>query len=174
MPSPKVVFHTDDLISIPFSLAWTGFCIFWESKAIDSNNTFMILWGIPFVVIGNYILWGRFLMDAWLKRRTYYAVTNRRILILQDGWRTKSIAMYLDSIPMIECEGANTGTLWFGPKLPVIAPRGKSTRDWSRFSLGETPVFADIDDIESVHKLILDLRNETQQNTSPSSSLSYR
>ena len=42
----------------------------------------MVLWGVPFVVIGQYMVWGRFLYDAWLKPRTYYGITNRRVLIL--------------------------------------------------------------------------------------------
>jgi hypothetical protein len=42
----------------------------------------MVLWGVPFVVIGQYMIWGRFLYDAWLKPRTYYGITNRRVLIL--------------------------------------------------------------------------------------------
>ena len=45
----------------------------------------MALWGIPFLVAGNYMVWGRFLVDGWLKRRTYYAITSRRAFLLQEG-----------------------------------------------------------------------------------------
>ena len=68
--------------------------------------------------------------------------------------------MYLDLIPTIEWEGTNTGTIWFGPKLPILGARGQKKRNISRFSLGDTPVFADIDEVESVHRLILDLRSK--------------
>src|SRR5216684_2272223 len=97
---------------------WTGFVVFWEAQALrfwgktsrpGGNDIFMVLWGIPFLVVGNYIVWGRFLVDAWLKRRTYYAVTNRRILILQEGWKRQTNWMYLEAIPTIEREGAKTG-----------------------------------------------------------------
>ena len=183
MPSPAIIFHSDDWTTIPFSLMWTAFCVFWEAGALgywgkDSRqggpNTFMVLWGIPFVVIGNYMLWGRFFMDAWLKRRTYYAVTNRRVLVIQDGWKKKTSMTFLESIPTIEREGAEIGTLWFGPKYPVFAGRGKKSRDITRFSVGDVPVFADIDNVESVHRLILELREKTgRTSTSAPNVFSY-
>jgi len=168
IPDPRVIFHSDDWTTIPFSLVWTGFFVFWEAEALgvwgktsrSGGNTFMVLWGIPFLVIGNYMVWGRFLADAWLKRRTYYAVTNRRVLVLQEGWKRKSSATFLEAIPKIEREGSVTGTLWFGPKYPVVAAKGRKTRNMSRFSVGDVPVFADIDDVDAVYRLIMDLREK--------------
>ncbi len=169
IPNPRVIFHSDDWTAIPFSLVWTGFFVFWEAGALGAwgkssrpggNDTFMVLWGIPFLVIGNYMVWGRFLVDAWLKRRTYYAVTNRRVLVLQEGWKRKSSSRFLDAIPKIEREGTVMGTLWFGPKYPVVAAKGRKTRDMSRFSVGDVPVFADIDDADAVYRLIMDLREK--------------
>jgi len=156
--------------AIPFTLIWTGFFVFWEAGALGfwgkaSRNgvpdIFMALWGIPFLIVGNCMVWGRFLVDAWLKRRTYYAVTNHRIMVLQEGWRKKTSTTFLESIPTIEREGTETGTLWFGPKHPVIAGRGRKTRDLSRFSVGDVPVFADIENVNSVYRLILELREKT-------------
>jgi hypothetical protein len=50
----------------------------------------MVLWGVPFVVIGQYMIWGRFLYDAWLKPRTYYGITNRRVLMRARNGRLSS------------------------------------------------------------------------------------
>jgi hypothetical protein len=95
-PNPGVIFHSDDWYLVPFSLLWGGFTIFWEASVLGywarqprSPSTFMVIWGIPFILIGQCMIWGRFLYDAWLKRRTYYAVTNRRVLVLQEGWHEK-------------------------------------------------------------------------------------
>jgi len=49
----------------------------------------MTLWGIPIPSHRQLHGRGRFLVEAWIKRRTYYAITNRRILIVQDAWRLK-------------------------------------------------------------------------------------
>ena len=124
----------------------------------------MVLWGIPFLLIGQYMVWGRFLLDAWLKRRTYYAVTNRRVLILQEGWKRKTQFSYLESIPEISREGNKTGTLWLGTKLPVIGGRGSRTRGMSRFDIMDgVPTLADIDNLDSVYHLILDLREQARK-----------
>ena len=182
MPNPRVIFHSDDWVAIPFALMWTGFFVFWEGAALGvwekasrpgGSNTFMVLWGIPFLLFGNYMVWGRFLADAWLKRRTYYAVTNRRVLVLQEGWKRKTSTTFLEAIPKIEREGSATGTLWFGPKYPVVAAKGKKTRNMSRFSIGDVPVFADIEDVDSVHRLIMNLRGKVDRESIPSPSLSY-
>ena len=171
-PNPGVVFHSDDLYLIPFSLFWGGFTIFWEMGALGywghggkggAPSAFMALWGIPFLVIGQYLIWGRFLYDGWLKRRTYYAVTNRRVLIMQNGWKQKTSWLHISAIPTVEREGSTTGTLWFGPKYPVFGARGQKTRSMSRFALGAVPVFADIDDLDSVYRTVLDLRDKSEQ-----------
>jgi hypothetical protein len=78
MPNRGVIFHSDDWYVVPFSLLWGGFAIFWEAGVTGYGGNsprgggaplFMQLWGIPFVVLGQYMIWGRFLYDAWLKRR---------------------------------------------------------------------------------------------------------
>jgi hypothetical protein len=163
-PNPNKLFHSDDWYIIPFSLLWGGFAIFWEASVLGylgsskgTPSTFMVLWGIPFVLFGQYMIWGRFLYDAWVKRRTYYALTNRRVLILQEGFKRKTNSTHLVTIPSIEREGSYAGTLWFGTKYPLIGSRRQQKRNMSRFTFGDVPVFADIDDVDSVYRLALNL-----------------
>lgn len=173
-PNPSVIFHSEDWSMIPFGLLWGGFSIFWEAAALGffghnskgSPPIFMALWGVPFVLIGQYMIWGRFVYDAWLKRRTYYGITNRRLIAVQEGTRRRTCSMYLESIPSVERDGSFTGTLWFGAKYPAIAGTGRRTRGTrSRFYVGNVPVFADIDDADSVYRLILELseKNRSRQ-----------
>jgi len=175
MPNPRVIFHSDDWAAIPFTLIWTAFFVFWEAAALgiwgrasrwEGTDLFMALWGIPFLIVGNYMVWGRFLVDTWLKRRTYYGVTNRRILILQEGWKRKTNWIYLEAIPTIEREGTARGTLWFGKKYPVIAGRHQKTRSFSRFDVSDMPVFADIDDVDGVQRLVQELRENARKDLS--------
>lgn len=180
MPNSQVIFHSDDWVAIPFSLIWTSFFVFCEGSALGKwgknkqADIFLSLWGIPFLVLGNYMVWGRFLSDAWLKRRTFYAVTNRRVLIVQNAWRRETSTTFLEHIPSIEQEGTVRGTLWLGPKYPVLAGRGSPKRDMSRFSIGDVPVFADIDDVDSVHRLIMELRGKGRGGSIPANVLTYK
>ena len=173
-PNPGVIFHPEDWYMIPFSLLWGGFAIFWEAGVLgfwghSSKGTpplFMAIWGVPFIVIGQYMMWGRFVYDGWLKRRTYYGVTDRRLVVVQEGTKRKTCSMYLDAIPSVERAGSYTGTLWFGSKYPVIATSGQRIRNTSRFYVGNVPIFADIDDAVSVYRLILDLSEKCRTHQS--------
>ncbi|HUL34879.1 MAG TPA: hypothetical protein VL128_13425 [Candidatus Eisenbacteria bacterium] len=175
MPNPNKIFHSDDWSIIPFSLIWTGFFVFMEGQAFGywtsgsksaDTDIFMALWGIPFLVFGQYIVWGRFLHDAWLKRRTFYAVTNRRVLIIQESWKPRSSFTFLEHIGEISTEGTDVGTLWLGPKLPILGGRRSPKRSMSRFDLsGRTPVLADIDNVDYVNRLIQELRPKSQKVT---------
>src|SRR5256714_15111334 len=81
-PDPAKHFTRGDVFLVPFSIMWGGFSIFWEASAIGGAGPFFALWGIPFVVIGLYFIFGRFIYKARRKRRTIYAVTNRRVMTI--------------------------------------------------------------------------------------------
>jgi hypothetical protein len=81
-PDPDVVFSSRDIFLIPFSLMWGGFALFWEGAVIvGGTNAFFILWGIPFVLIGLYMIFGRFIAKKRWRRRAAYGVTDQRALV---------------------------------------------------------------------------------------------
>ena len=179
-PNPRVIFHKQDALLIPFSLMWGGFAIFWEggvSGLWDGSRhsvwTFGTIWGIPFVLVGQYLIWGRFIYDSWLKRRTYYAVTNRRVIVVQKGWNQKIVGAYLDSLPVLTKEGSNSGsgTLSFAPNTSFFsaASTGNSSSRrrynwsaWNAMNVGDTPIFRDIDNLDYVYRLVSDLREKAR------------
>ena len=65
---------------------------------------------------------GRFVVDAWLRGKTYYAVTSRRILIARWGIGSKLTALGLDRLPDVQLsQGVDgRGTIRFGqPATPM-------------------------------------------------------
>ncbi|WP_409484059.1 hypothetical protein [Arsenicicoccus dermatophilus] len=94
-PDPGKHLTGKDLLLVPFTTLWCAFAVFWQLSALgatalpSSTGTdesggppfLMVLWGIPFVVIGLYGLVGRFAYKAWRKRRTRYLVTDQRALV---------------------------------------------------------------------------------------------
>jgi len=169
-PDTSVIFHKEDASLIPFSLLWGGFAIFWEGSvtgmwgAHSSHRwTFGMLWGVPFVLIGQYLIWGRFFYAAWLKGRTHYAVTNRRVIVVQEGWKRHMAAAYLDSLQSLIKEGASSGVgiLRFGESQPIWS-NNRGWGPWNGLSIGSVPTFVDIDDVDSVYRLVSDLREKAR------------
>jgi hypothetical protein len=169
-PIRDVIFHKEDLYLIPFSLLWGGFAIFWEAGVLgfwgthnQSGNAwqFGILWGIPFVLVGQYLIWGRFIYAAWLKGRTFYAVTNRRVIVLQNGWKRHMASAYIDSLPTLikESGSKGVGILRFTQAQPIWgSSRGLGA--WNGMSVGDVPTFIDIAEVDAVYRLVSDLREK--------------
>lgn len=81
-PKQGVLFRSSDGCLIPFSLAWGGFAIFWETMVfVMDAPIFMALFGIPFVVTGLYLIVGRFFHDMYIRKQVIYGLTEKQIII---------------------------------------------------------------------------------------------
>jgi hypothetical protein len=173
-PSRSVIFHSSDWTSIPFSLFWVGFTAFWEYGATnhgqrpqDLNSGFFALWGVPFILMGQYMLWGRFLYEAWRKPRTIYALTNKRVLNLQLGGTRKVVDGSLATLNSVSLTSrANgIGTIEFSPE-PVRENRwGNRNRRNQLNQMGldlSRLAFFDIPDSRDVYQRIQAERDRVQ------------
>ena len=174
-PQNSVIFHKEDAYLIPFSLLWGGFAIFWEASVsgmwgarANGRWTFGMLWGIPFVLMGRYVIWGRFFYAAWLKRRTHYAVTNRRVIVVQNGCRRQMASAYIDTLPTLIKEGGSSGIgiLRFVQPQPMWS-NNRGWGAWNGLSVRGVPTFVDIEDVDAVYRLVSDLRERTRTSTKP-------
>ena len=96
-PRQGIFLRASDKGLIPFSLLWGGFALFWEYEVISTGAPFLFaLFGIPFVVAGLYLMVGRFYYDARLRERTFYGITDRRVIIL-SGIRSKQSKSFVIS-----------------------------------------------------------------------------
>jgi hypothetical protein len=103
---------------IPFSLLWGGFAIFWEVMAITSGAPiFFLLWGIPFVALGLYLIFGRVFVARREAARTFYAITDRRVLIESGAFRRTFTEIDLRDLPpsTLEQGSDGVGTITLGP-----------------------------------------------------------
>jgi hypothetical protein len=159
-PVQGIVLHKQDLYLIPFSLFWGGFSLLWEAgvsgvlASLKQTDTIGILWGIPFVLVGQYLIWGRFLYAAWKKRVTYYAVTDRRVITIQNG---RTVSAYIDQLPAIVLErGWGTGTIRFPQPETWFNLRRENI--WDSMAVGMMPAFIDVEDVDGVNRMIATLR----------------
>ena len=172
-PNTSVIFHPSDWFMIPFSLLWGGFAIFWEGGVTglfglgngNPSPSFFMLWGIPFVLIGQYLIWGRFFYAAWKKTGIIYAITNRRVVVFSRSPRIKTIFSFIDSLPSVDKElrSDGIGTLKFGPISKLWGRNNNPSWDGLYLDSG-IPVFVDIDDAASVYAIVADLRARPVRN----------
>ncbi len=162
-PGQGVRLRPADALMIPFSLAWGGFAIFWEysvlhipaapNKAGAGVDAFMTLWGIPFVLIGLYLIVGRFFVDAYQRARTRYAVTDQRVLIVTRLWNkdVKSIALRTLGEMSLRELADGSGTITFGPAPPfnwMMAP------GWPGATKKVAPAFEFVEGARNVYEQI--------------------
>lgn len=172
-PETSVVFHTSDIFMIPFSLMWGGFALFWEAMVLNmfpgtsthssdkGISWFMALWGVPFILLGQYMIWGRFIQQHFVKKKTFYALTEQRAIVVQTGGSRKSASARLDQIPSIQktVRKDGIGTLTFG--IPVQTRNStKSVNLATMPNMSGPPVFLDIKDAEVVYQYALQAQSK--------------
>ena len=127
-PKQGVRLQASDVFLIPFSLMWGGFALFWEAGVLglfplnqgrgpaSQPPVFMALWGIPFVCVGLYMMVGRFFGDAAQRRRTWYAITDRRVIIYKKFFSSSITSLdygQLNGVNLVE-RGDRSGDITFG------------------------------------------------------------
>jgi len=155
MPKQGLLLRPTDAVVIPTSLLWGGFALYWEYEVVTTHQFWVLqVWGIPFVLIGLFLIVGRFFVDAALRSRSYYGLSDKRILIV--------IGDKLQSYPLSDISGIGitsgsdrVGSLVFGvPGTPV--PTNMSVvLPSSRVNF---PTFTMIADAQSVYDQIEEAR----------------
>jgi hypothetical protein len=157
-PKQGISLSGKDVLLIPFSLMWGGFVIFWNVGVWgglgddQAAPVFLRLWGIPFLLVGLYFIFGRFLHDAYIRKHLRYAVTDQRILVLR---RAKFTSLDIHRLPKLELfeHRGQTGTLRF--EADSSGPwSGMNGLNWWLPSLGSAAQFFCIDKARRVYELI--------------------
>ena len=171
-PNPRVIFRAEDVGAIPFSLLWGGFAIFWMLGASNiwpffanrPDKTFQwfgIIWGTPFVLVGQYFIWGRFVYARWKKKRTYYAITTRRALIVHYGLRSRNaVSAYFENLSIIDKKVRSDG-------IGSIAFGGAVSGEWrlGKNNSPRPPTFDDVDNADEVYQIASRMQDQSRRET---------
>lgn len=164
-PNPSKHFTSKDIFLVPFSLMWGGGAIFWEYMVLTKFDSFsdskiiFPLWGIPFVLLGLYFIFGRFIFKYKSKLHTKYFVTNFRVLIYKNLFSKSLTSLSLDTVPInMNQNNDGTGSLFFGNNSGVGNFYANTGMDFFTSYGGVTHAFYDIDDVKSVHQLIINTK----------------
>jgi PH (Pleckstrin Homology) domain-containing protein len=161
-PAQGVRFRSADIFMVPFTLMWAGFAAFWEYSVVASKDApfFMMLWGIPFVLVGFYITIGRFFLDSYQRARTCYGVTDERVIIVGGvtSREVKSLPLHTLSDISLSERADRSGSITFGPTNPMYAMwPGMALPGMARKA---APTFEFIDDARRVYGLIREAQRE--------------
>jgi Bacterial PH domain len=153
-PRQGLMLRASDSLAIPFSLLWCSFAIFWEYGVANSNAPiFMQLWGIPFVLVGLYFVFGRFLLEARQRSKTIYGLTDQRVIIVSGLFKRQVKSLNLRTLTDVSLsEGANgVGTISFGTPGPWWASAGLQLPGYSGQSV---PSFEAIENSRDVYERV--------------------
>lgn len=156
-PKAGIVFRRSDILLIPFSLLWTGLAIF-------------IVWHIEyagaliFVAIGVYLIFGRFWVDSKIRWKTYYGLTERRIIIV-SGLFSRTVDNYpLINLPKMTVSEKpdGSGTIIIGlNRFKYTWPSGLY---WPFTRNHVQPSLEFIPNVNSVYNEILSAQEEFKEN----------
>ena len=155
-PRQGLMLRGSDGFAIPFALVWTSIPLVGALSTLTGpkSNPFALLPILPFVLVGLYLLVGRFFVDAAQRRRTYYALTNERIVIV-SGLSSRSVrSLALRSLEQVDVSerASGQGTITFGRS----ASGSFALAGWPGMKSYQAPAFEMIADAAAVAKLIRD------------------
>jgi hypothetical protein len=179
-PRQGVRLQASDWLAIPFSLLWCGFAFVWETVALgaafsehakaDPRTPAWVvwlfpLWGVPFVLAGLYIVFGRFFVDALRRKKTWYGITDRRVIVVSSGFSTNVATIdyiNLTNLNLVERKD-NSGDVLFGLPAPYAAFIPACWPTLRRQNL--TPGFYQLPQARTVYNQIRELQQKARTRT---------
>jgi uncharacterized membrane protein len=155
-PHQGVILRAADLFFIPFSLLWGGFALFFAYMTIAENAPLGVVFiGTIFGVVGLYLMVGRFFVDMLQRRNTYYALTDKRAIIISGVFAQQIKTLVIQNLPEIGVTARRngTGTITFGSSHPfawMYAGSGFPNMGFYHVA----PSFEMISDVRAVYQLV--------------------
>jgi hypothetical protein len=156
VPQPGLRWRSSDWFAVPFALFWCYmvFGIHGGGAYPPRTPFYLQPQAIPFALIGFYVLIGRFFVDWYQRSRTYYGLTDQRVIIV-DGMfnrRVKSLTLAtLTDISLSE-RSNGSGSISFGSGALSGSWFGRPS--WRGMNNAQVPQFDLIDNVRRVYALV--------------------
>ena len=160
VPRQGLLLRASDTFMIPFSLLWGGFAIFWELGVISTDAPFFfMLWGIPFVLVGLYMIVGRFFVDARVRGNTFYGLTDRRAIIVSGIFNMSTKSLPLRTLTDISLTERNdgSGNVLLGRQQPFAS--WYAGMQWPGMGQHLAPGFELIENAKLVHDQLIEAQS---------------
>jgi len=154
-PQQGFVWNTEDAFLVPFGIVWTAGVLdigiegIWSGKFDLTNTLVQVSSIVPlfFLMVGLYLMIGRFVVDAWHRSRTFFGLTDRRAIIVVGG-TTYSVPIH-SKMEVTKIKHWNKrGTIVFGDGGSDNAKHEKT-----KYSIGadKSCCFEKIDEADAVY-----------------------
>ena len=101
-PKQGVLLRKQEGCLMPFFWVFFLFAVAWETIVITTSAGWvMTLWGVPFVLVGGYMAFGRLFHDAWYRRKVYYGLTEERLYILRHNQLEAHALQYIRQLKYV-------------------------------------------------------------------------
>jgi hypothetical protein len=166
-PPQGLRFRKKDVPTAILGMVWTGFAVFWTWSVWQEESDLMpALFGGLMVLIGLYQFIGQFFLEAVIRARTWYGVSDLRVVILTEAPARSVQSMDLAELPdvTLEAEGIDGGVIQFGADDAVTVPAaGYPGRRRRRRAVGRRGPYFELESgarsaFEIIHRAQSDVR----------------
>jgi len=176
-PEANMIFSQEDIFMIPLSLI-VGFPVFLLGTSIITTlpddispirKYFIIIFTVLAMLVGFYIIIGRFIYKVLKRKRTFYVVTDKRILWISGLFTPHFQDLYIDQISDInkQVSPVGIGTLKFSRTGTVYTDVFSGFYTNTGLDIlskaGQRYVFIDIKDAEKVYSIITELMGSKEE-----------
>lgn len=153
-PNAGLRARAGDIGKSVFGIFFFGFALFWmwgASGAMSAPGEMALfgmifpLFGLPFVAVGAYMLFGQYFWNAHVRRNTRYALTDKRAIIAKSVWRRTLNSYKIEPSTQVEFQPGAEASIWFAEEVK----RGSKGR---RYTVKKG--FEYIQDGDEVYRLI--------------------
>jgi hypothetical protein len=161
-PQQGIAFRKSDLFLVPFTFLFTLLIVLtFPVRLIAENSHLPLPLIVAFSLYGVvllYVLVGRFLVDAYLRSKITYGITNRHVMIHSKGGTTRSFEIRGLTHLSVEAGKDGRGTVTIGSKKrpTQLVLRGLPLPNQDAYL---PPALELIPDAQHVYRLLQELRD---------------
>ncbi|MBN4064444.1 hypothetical protein JYU04_01760 [Dehalococcoides mccartyi] len=166
-PTNPPLFINYDLFIIPFTFLWLSVPISILFSNSDESSTValpIMIFPYIFMIMGLYLLVGRFIYKRWMQARTRYALTDRRAMSLEPsifgGESLRTADLKQTNQISKKTMKSGRGSIAFGGRSGIIGIYANSGLDL--FTLGASAgivEFYSISDLDGVYRLAIESKD---------------
>lgn len=161
-PAQGIQFHRSDWGFIPFAVLWAAFVVIWEIAVFKTGApSYFALIGIPLILIGIFIVAGRFWWDAKVRAGQRYALTDRHVIIdnaCPGRWTKRFELARLPPMTVTEYAGGRGSITFKDQSFRVFSGKPNALEFISPAQQGDR--FDLIADVKKVEQMIRDAQKK--------------